>query len=212
MKSRYALFWVLIALGSNLGHVRAKTVDQVVPFTQPDGNALTGQVEGKWEAQLDSEVHLQVELSEDSRFELAMTFSLDSYYDSLQDSLLEPFQLIVVFRGTWETISDSLRLNPDPSVELWINRQAAVEYGEKLTSDLPNAVQDEVTADIVEDLMRGLVDPPRVLVVAYELSWDGDPLIMTGEDWGVVLDLKMDTAVAERSWGQIKKGRFAVLR
>ena len=46
MKSRYALLWVLITLGSNVGHVQAKTVDQVVPFTQPDGTTFGARVFG----------------------------------------------------------------------------------------------------------------------------------------------------------------------
>ncbi len=46
MKSRYALLWVLIALGSSAGHVQAKTVNQVVPFTQPDGTIFGARVFG----------------------------------------------------------------------------------------------------------------------------------------------------------------------
>ncbi len=46
MKSRYALLWVLIALGLNAGHVQAKTVNQVVPFTQPDGTTFGARVFG----------------------------------------------------------------------------------------------------------------------------------------------------------------------
>ncbi len=46
MNSRYVVFSVLIASGSSVGHVQAKTVDQVVPFTQPDGTTFGARVFG----------------------------------------------------------------------------------------------------------------------------------------------------------------------
>ena len=46
MKRRYALLWVLSALGSNVDPVQAKTVDQVVPFTQPDGTTFAARIFG----------------------------------------------------------------------------------------------------------------------------------------------------------------------
>ena len=36
----------MIALGPNVGHVQAKTVNQVVPFTQPDGRIFGAHVFG----------------------------------------------------------------------------------------------------------------------------------------------------------------------
>ena len=46
MRSGHALLWMLIALGLSVGRVQAKTVDQVVPFTQPDGTIFSARVFG----------------------------------------------------------------------------------------------------------------------------------------------------------------------